>query len=437
MNAFRRLRARRLIAATSVLCFAAAGDAKREKAGTALPDSPQRLTRTDPPAAPGSMGVNLLLSGAGILLSWLEAPKPDAKPQEGNYALRYARFANGAWSPPRTIVSGSGFFANWADFPSMVQARKGWLLAHWAEKSGEGTYAYDVELARAEKLDGPWRRLGPAHDDRTETEHGFVSFVPEGEAIRAFWLDGREMQMEEDSTEGHGGGNMTLRTALIGEKAGGAEVLDARVCECCQTSAAVTSMGPVIVYRDRSEKEMRDIAIVRRMGKSWSRPRAVAWDGWEITGCPVNGPAIAADGRRVAVAWFTAAQDRPRVQVAFSKNAGATFSKPIVVDDSSPLGRVDVALDAQGDALVCWAATLPKPASIRLRRVSAAGRRGEPIVVAETTAARASGFPRLERSGETLLVACVESGEVLRLRAAAVAASAVPPAAASRFEGTR
>lgn len=433
--ALRKLCASPLIAAL-IFSFSAAGGAKREQPSAALPAPPQPVTRTDPPAAPGSMGPNLTLSRGGILLSWLEPPKPDAKPQEGNYALRYARFGNGAWSAPRTIVSGSGFFANWADFPSMVEAREGWLLAHWAAKSGEGTYAYDVALARAEKLDGPWRRLGPAHDDRTETEHGFVSFVPEEGAIRAFWLDGREMRME-DSAQGHGGGDMTLRTALIGEKAGSSEVLDPRVCECCQTSAAVTSAGPVIVYRDRSAKEVRDIAIVRRAGKGWSPPRAVARDGWEITGCPVNGPAIAAQGKNVAVAWFTAAQDRPRVLVAFSKDAGATFSRPIVVDDSSPLGRVDLALDGQGDAIVCWADSLPKPPAIRLRRVSAAGEAGEPIVVAETTAARASGFPRLERSGETLLIAWVESGEVFRLRAATVAASAVPPAVASRFEGTR
>jgi hypothetical protein len=47
-------------------------------------------------------------------------------------------------------------------------------------------------------------------------------------------------------------------------------------------------------------------------------------DNWKIDACPVNGPAIAATGRRVAVAWFTAANDTARVKLAFSSAARAS-----------------------------------------------------------------------------------------------------------------
>ena len=40
-------------------------------------------------------------------------------------------------------------------------------------------------------------------------------------------------------------------------------VLDARACDCCQTDAAMTSAGPVVVYRNRTEEEIRDIYIAR------------------------------------------------------------------------------------------------------------------------------------------------------------------------------
>lgn len=53
--------------------------------------------------------------------------------------------------------------------------------------------------------------------------------------------------------------SMTLRHAAIdahGNLFDEAE-LDNSVCECCQTSAAVTSQGPIAVYRDRSPTEMR------------------------------------------------------------------------------------------------------------------------------------------------------------------------------------
>lgn len=381
--------------------------------------SPPAGRRIDPPAAPGSMAPNLAMTSGGILLSWLEPLDADAKPGEGDYALRYSRLRGGRWSAPGTVASGKDFFANWADFPSIVQARAGWLLAHWAGKSGPDTYAYDVRLARAERVEGPWRLIGNAHEDSTETEHGFVSFLPEGEEIRAFWLDGREM-------EGHEAGNMTLRTAAIGARPGAGDRLDARVCECCQTSAAMTSRGPIVVFRDRSEDEIRDISIIRRVEGRWTSPRPVAKDGWKIPGCPVNGPAVAAAEEAVGVAWFSGAQEKARVQVALSRDAGETFGRPILVDGAGPLGRVDLLLDAGGDAVVLWVAAEGKNASIRMRRVRRDGRVGPPVVVAPTSVARTSGFPRAEWLGEReALVVWVEAGDTTRLRAAALPA---PPA---------
>jgi hypothetical protein len=291
------------------------------------------------------------------------------------------------------------------------------MVAGWPEKSAGGTYDYFLELARGEGPGGPWRRLGPAHEDRAGGEHGFVSFVPEEDAIRAFWLDGR------DAGEA---GSMALRTALVGSSVGPSEVLDARVCDCCQTSAAVTSDGPIVAFRDRSREETRDIAVLRRTSGRWSKPRAVAADGWTIAGCPVNGPAVAASGRLVAVAWFTAAGDAPRVRLAFSKDAGETFGKPVEIDAGAPAGRVDLALDDTGDALLSWVAVSGKEAAIRVRRVTPGGRAGGAVTVAPTSVARSSGFPRIERLGADFVLAWVEASDPFRLRAARVPAGAVP-----------
>ncbi len=372
------------------------------------------VTRIDPPARPGALGPNLSLDGNTVLLSWLEPPHPRVKPQDGNYALRLSRFENGRWSEPATVASGTDFFANWADFPSVTPDARGRLLATWAAKSGGETYAYDVRLALSKDRGRTWKPLGAAHDDKTTTEHGFVSAVPEGDRIRLFWLDGRE-------TAG-GGGAMTLRTALIGDAVGKSEVLDRKVCDCCQTGAAATASGAVVVYRDRSNAEVRDVAVVRHLGNRWTTPKPVHRDGWEIGGCPVNGPAIAAAGRRVAVAWYTQAADRPRVEVAFSNDGGASFGPPAVVDARDPLGRVDVALDANGDALVLWVGSEGKSAAIRLARVTPAGRVGPALPVAATDASRSSGFPRVERAGDTLVVAWIEASEPPRLRAATIPA---------------
>ena len=76
-----------------------------------------------------------------------------------------------------------------------------------------------------------------------------------------------------------------------------------------------------------------------------TEPATAVSDGWMIAGCPVNGPALDADGERVALAWFTAAGEAPRVQLAFSTDGGATFEEARTIDADAPAGRVDVVLE--------------------------------------------------------------------------------------------
>lgn len=371
----------------------------------------------DPPAAPGAMGPSLTLAGNDVLLTWLE-PFGD----EG-HRLRFSRLAGDRWSTPVTVASGSRFFANWADFPGAIQGPDGSLVAHWLERSGDEKYAYGVKLARSTDRGATWTPAGSLHPP-SGGEYGFVSWVPEKDGVRGFWLDGREMKGEEEED-----GAMTLFSASVRNgKAAGEEKIDARVCSCCQTDAALAASGPVIAYRDRSAEEVRDISVVRRTPQGWSQPVRVHADNWKIPGCPVNGPAIAASGRHVAVAWFTSAPPNPRVYVAFSEDGGATFGPAALVDGDKPLGRVDLALDGNsgsGDALVSWLAADGKGASVRLRRVTPKGKLGPPLPIAATSAARNSGFPRMVLSGGRLILAWVEDGQPSKLRAAAVNVSAI------------
>ena len=58
-------------------------------------------------------------------------------------------------------------------------------------------------------------------------------------------------------------------------------ILDQRVCDCCQTSVAKTQDGPVAIYRDRSEEEIRDIYMVRIVIHLRPVPKPVFADNWQ------------------------------------------------------------------------------------------------------------------------------------------------------------
>jgi hypothetical protein len=371
------------------------------------------------PAAPGSSAPNLRAGSDGrVYLSWVE---PGATKR---FVLRFAALDGETWSAPRDIATGDDWFVNWADFPSVVPLGGGRLAAHWLVKNGEGTFAYSVHTARSADGGRTWRRPVVPHRDTSQTEHGFVSLVPwDGDRVAAVWLDGRQFGMGHGHTAASE--EMTLRFAALGAdgRLTAEAVVDGRVCECCQTSAARTSDGLVVVYRDRSADEVRDVGVVRLAGGRWTEPAIVHRDGWKIEGCPVNGPSVAADGRRVAVAWYTAAGDTPRVRVAFSTDAAASFGAPVEVDDGRPMGRVDVELLADGSALVSWLERLADGGEIRVRRVYADGRRGQAVTIAKTTVERASGFPQMVRTGNRVVFAWTEARKPSAIRTAVLPVS--------------
>jgi hypothetical protein len=176
--------------------------------------------------------------------------------------------------------------------------------------------------------------------------------------------------------------------------------LDGWVCDCCQTSAALTASGPVVVYRDRSEEEIRDIYITRWVDGQWSEPVAVHHDGWKIAGCPVNGPAVVAQKERVAVVWFSARDDSPEVKMALSSDGGATFSAPVMVAKETTNGRVGATWLASGNIALSWMVTRGEAAQLMLALYDADGKLLDRVLVAESQASRRSGFPVIGSVGD-------------------------------------
>lgn len=341
------------------------------------------------PSAGVSGQPQLTVSSRGVLLSWIE--------REGSRAtLKFAERTAAGWSGARTVASGDDWLVNWADVPGVVRLSNGSLAAHWLRKNGGGVEAYDVQLARSRDDGRTWSPVDAPHHDGTKTQHGFVSpFEMAGGSLGLIWLDGRNPSA------------MTLRAGAFdrnGKQTADA-LIDERVCDCCPTAAAITSDGPLVAFRNRTTDEIRDIYVSRFQAGRWSEPKAVHNDGWNITGCPVNGPALSANGKRVAIAWFTGQGASARTFVAFSSDSGTTFSEPVRVDDAGSIGRVDVELLPDGSALALWIESASGKADLRVRRIAPSGSRSDSIVVSAVPSTRSIGNPRVARSGNEIVFA--------------------------------
>ena len=359
---------------------------------------------------PAGEGASLpaLVSGSDLLISWVD------KPSDSLAVLSYAQLKDGKWTSQKQITQGQNWFVNWADFPMIVE-NKGNLLSHILQKSSPATFSYDVKVSVLPKGQSNWSNGLPLHTDSTQTEHGFVSAMAYTDSsFLVSWLDGRNTGGGGHDHSGHGVGAMSIRAAEV--KLDGRvlwdDLLDAKTCDCCQTSSALTDLGPVVVYRNRSDREIRDIAITRLVNGKWTEPSIIHPDGWEIAGCPVNGPKIVANGNTLLVGWFTAANATPKVNFSFSVDGGVTFSKPIQVDSTGIIGRVDVALLDHQSGVVTWMETKGEHTFLQAASVHLDGRMGTPIPITKIDPSRKSGFPQLEIHGEKVYFAWTEVGEV-------------------------
>ncbi|GAB5527754.1 MAG: hypothetical protein Roseis2KO_56260 [Roseivirga sp.] len=395
-----------LLVFTSVLITACS--APREK--TLL------VTPIASPAVHNSLTPNLFTARDGkVYLSWLEKKDTVA-------LFKFALLEENIWSAPNQIAEGSNWFVNWADFPSLI-VNDGVFSAHWLQKRAAGTYDYDVRIAQSVDGGKTWGDSFIPHTDGIAAEHGFVSMLAQNNGQNfATWLDGRNTKMGEgESHHGHGGA-MTLRAGSFdnnGQMISDTE-LDNRTCDCCQTAAAFTSSGPIVAYRDRSDLEIRDIYVTRQVDGKWSTPSAVFNDNWKIEGCPVNGPSISANGDKVAIAWFTAAQGFGEVKLAFSGDAGASFSNPVVLAKGNTTGRVGTSILSNGTTAISWMETAGDMAQIMLALFDKTGKEINRTTLAETSAARASGFPVITEFGEQLVASWTETGESSQVKTALI-----------------
>ena len=353
------------------------------------------------PSPPGAHEPSLASHNGVLYMSWLEHKGDQTKVMMGS------RSAHG-WSEPRLVHQGSDLFVNWADFPGIALFDNGTIAVHWLREIGPSSFDYQVEIALSRDGGASWSEPLIPHEDRSFAQHGFVSMLPAGpDSLTVIWLDGRAYGAERDEASTVPDAMQLRATTLTSDGSLGHDVaVDVQTCSCCQTNLAATGNGTILAaYRDRTDREIRDISVARLTVDGWQRPATVHHDGWEVAGCPGNGPAIAADGDHVTVAWFTGANDLAAIKVAFSFDAGRSFGAPIRVDLGNPVGRVDVELLEDGTALVSWVEWVDGNEALLLCRAEKQSGCVSQEVLATNTAGASVNFPSMARLGRDIFIA--------------------------------
>ncbi len=355
-----------------------------------------KVAATENPAGADSSQANWSVTATGQpLLSWVEPVKG------GSFALRYSIRNGSQWSEPRTIAERPHFFHHPAELPEVIALTGGSLpgqamMAHWIEVPSESSEAEFLYVSSSR--DGiKWTTPVMAHHDKSQAQHGLASMVASGNGQASlFWLQA----LKGDD------GPASLMRSVIGPD--GSELkeeqLDADVCTCCPTSAVKTSQGLLVAYRDRTTDNIRDIAVTRLVGGRWTSPKIIFPDHWQLDACPVNAASASASGDKVAVAWYTAAGNNARVEMAFSSDAGATFSKAATISTGQAYGYASVAIEDAGGAFVSWLERGGGEARVLARHVDASGAAG-PVVEVAKGSRQSLGYPRLVRAGKDVWIA--------------------------------
>jgi BNR repeat-like domain len=360
------------------------------------------------PAAPGAMGSALTTGPDGVIyLSWLEPAGGDT------WALKFSRYdgPHRSWAAAQTIAQGSDWLINWADFP-VLAVLESQLVAVWSVSLSTGGHGHHEESYHAMHSisnDGgvSWSRPEPLTRLSNSVEFVALLPLPDGRLLAA-WLDGRHRTAGQD--------RQSLYARALGTP-GPDLLVDDSVCDCCQLSLAPTPAGgAVLAYRGRTADEVRDIRYARFNGQSWNRPRELNPDGWKISGCPVNGPQLAAQGDRMGAVWFTAAENQARVLARLSNDGGNFFGPVQRIDLGRPQGRVDSVLLADGTLVMTWlestGAAAEANGGIYLRSLSPEGRLSEPRLIVPSSTNRMSGFPRIAlASARSVLLTCTQDRE--------------------------
>ena len=383
-------------------CFAVGCRSHHSQAPTRL-----SLREIASPAPPRAFSPRVIaIRDGSVLLTWLE-PITDKLA-----ALRSSFWRAGAWSAPVTIAVDRPFARHPSESPSVVALSEKNLIAYWPQKPpSEKSPSHEVDIYFSISTDAGLHWTAPTllNSPGTGQENSYPSAAPVDTTCAVLiWLDGRNWAQEK---------RVALMSRMVQADGSASEttVIDPDTCTCCPTSLVRAGSGLLAAYRGHTPENIRDISLLRNVNGRWSQPKVVHADHWHFAGCPVNGPHLDATQKRAVITWFTAAQNQPTVDLAFSDDGGANFSSPIRVDEGNPVGRAQAVLIPGHSAVAFWLERFSGTTRLLARIVHDDGKMETPIEVAHGSDL---GYPQAARGLDNILVTWAEGDQLRRVHVA-------------------
>ena len=314
--------------------------------------------------------------------------------------------------------------------PQVVVARSNTaaiVTVVWTSKSSTGTRLVTSRSTDAGKTFG-------AATIVTGTEapgnRGWESIAVDSRGrVTALWLDHREMARAGQGGEHHHAEGAApqpqpsvsdgaaraqasqLFVGSIGSDGIRTRAIGRGVCYCCKTALAVSANGTLFAaWRDVYPGNYRDIAFTssRDGGQNFGEPVRVHEDGWQIDGCPENGPTLAIDGdQRAHLIWPTLVRDSGRSTLALfhmSTRDGRTFSARAPLPVAGPAYHPRIVTTASGSLVAAWDEVVDGKRRIRVARgkPDAQGRVSFQIIESATVQGQ---YPALAATSSGVIIA--------------------------------
>ena len=233
--------------------------------------------------------------------------------------------------------------AHGENYPILVLRGMREFYVLWQARAGGGS-GTALKLSRSTDWGASFAK--PVDVDPGSQSEGFYTMAvsPRG-IVYAAWLDGRERG-------GEGSGLYLARSTDRGVSFEKSVRVATGVCPCCRPSLAFGGDTVYVSWRGVASGDVRDIHVASSPdgGATWSKPAGVAEDNWHLNACPHSGASLAVIGNRLFVAWHTVREGTSQLYLAWSDDAGRSFS-PRINLRGGVLDSNHVALVAHGSKI--------------------------------------------------------------------------------------